>query len=93
MKKHLDIKIFGKVQGVFFRVSAKEEAEKLGIVGFTRNEADGSVYIEAEGDIKSLNKFLEWCKSGPDAAKVKKLIVTEGLIKNFSDFSRDFLDY
>lgn len=93
MIKHLNIKIYGQVQGVFFRISAKQEAEKLGIVGFAKNEPDGTVHIEAEGEKENLDKFLEWCKDGPDAAKVKKLIVTEGLIKNFSDFSRDFLDY
>lgn len=86
MRKHLNIKIFGRVQGVFFRISAKKEAEKLGIVGFARNESDGSVYIEAEGEEKDLDKFLDWCKEGPNLAKVDKLEVRKGPLKNFKAF-------
>lgn len=93
MKKHLNIKIYGQVQGVFFRISAKQEADKLGIKGFARNEKDGTVYIEAEGEKNNLDKFLEWCKNGPDAAKVEKIEVTEIPLKNFSEFNRDFADY
>ncbi len=60
--KHLNIKIHGQVQGVFFRDSAKQAADKLGIKGFAKNEADGTVYIEAEGEEAGLGKFLEWCR-------------------------------
>lgn len=91
--KHLNIKICGKVQGVFFRVTAKEKAEQLGISGFARNESDGSVYIEAEGDKVNLDKFIKWCHDGPEAAKVDKVEITERRLKNFSKFSRDFVDY
>ncbi len=87
--KHLNIKVYGQVQAVFFRTTAKEEAEKLGITGFARNERDGTVYIEAEGIDESLEKFLQWCKNGPEAALVKKIEVAEGPLKNFSDFTRD----
>lgn len=93
MEKHLNIKVSGFVQGVFFRETAKAEAEKLGISGFVRNEPDGTVYIEAEGDEASLNKFLTWCNDGPQAATVEKLEVTEGPLKNFSKFGRNFADY
>ena len=48
--KHLSIRVTGKVQGVFFRASTREEAQRLGLCGWVRNEADGSVRIEAEGD-------------------------------------------
>lgn len=91
--KHLNIKVYGRVQAVFFRVSAKEEAEKLGIKGFARNESDGTVYIEAEGSEKDLDKFLDWCKEGPNLAKVDKVEIRVGKIKNFSEFGRDFADY
>lgn len=91
--QHLNIKIYGQVQGVFFRVSAKEEAEKLGIKGFARNERDGTVYIEAEGDEVNLDKFIKWCHDGPEAAKVDKVEITKGPLKNFSEFGRDFTDY
>ncbi len=91
--KHLNIKVYGKVQGVFFRVSAKDEADKLGLKGFARNEKDGSVYIEVEGKKETLDKFLEWCKNGPEAAMVEKLEIKEGTVKNFSEFKRDFIDF
>ena len=93
MLKHLNIKIHGQVQGVFFRVSAKEEAEKLGITGFVKNAPDGSVYIEAEGEKENLDKFIKWCKNGPEHAEVEKIEVTEAHLKNFSEFKRDFADY
>ena len=93
MNKHFNIKIFGRVQGVFFRISAKEEAEKLGIVGLARNEKDGSVSIEAEGDEKKLDEFISWCKIGPQSAKVESVQIKQGKIKNFTEFSRDFNDF
>ena len=71
--KRLQIKIHGQVQGVFFRDSAKKEADELGLFGFARNEPDGTVYIEAEGDKEALGKFLEWCKKGTMSAKVEKV--------------------
>ncbi|MCX6765750.1 MAG: acylphosphatase [Candidatus Moranbacteria bacterium] len=70
---HLRIKIYGRVQGVFFRHSAREKAEELGISGFARNEPDGTVYIEAEGGKVKLEKFLEWCRKGPPLARVEKV--------------------
>lgn len=85
-KKHLNIKVSGLVQGVFFRHGAKEKADQLGITGFIRNEPDGSVYIEAEGGGESLNKFIEWCKRGPDSARVDSVEIKEGEFKNFQDF-------
>lgn len=86
MIKHLNITIYGQVQGVFFRASAKEQADKLGITGFAQNQPDGSVYIVAEGNDKDLDHFLRWCKTGPSGAKVEKIQVTENKPENFSQF-------
>ena len=69
----MTVKIYGFVQGIFFRFGAKVEAEKQGIKGFARNEDDGSVYIEAEGEEGKLRDFLEWCRMGPTFAKVEKI--------------------
>lgn len=71
--KHLNIKIYGQVQGVFFRISAQKEAEKLRITCSARNEPDGSVYIEVEGEEGSLEKFVKWCHKGPTLARVEKV--------------------
>ena len=81
--RHLNIRVFGRVQGVFFRTSAKERADDLGIKGFVRNESDDTVYIEAEGEEENLQKFLEWCKKGPEGAAVEKIETAEGELKNF----------
>ena len=84
--KHLDIIISGRVQGVFFRASSKAVADQLGIKGITRNNKDGTVFIEAEGDDFSLELFLEFCNKGSDRAIVENVTVTEGEMKNYRNF-------
>lgn len=64
------MKIKGKVQGVFFRASTRETAQKLGIRGWVRNLSDGTVETVAEGDSDALEKFIDWCKKGPESAVV-----------------------
>jgi acylphosphatase len=83
---HLDIKIYGRVQGVFFRTSSASKAKELNITGFVRNNTDDSVYIEAEGDRRDLDEFVGWCKHGPRFAKVEKVEVTEGATQGFPGF-------
>jgi len=85
--KHLNIKVIGRVQGVFFRHSARMKAQELGIFGFASNEAGGSVYIEAEGEDEDLEKFLDWCRQGTNSAEVKDVELREGSVENFKDFS------
>ncbi|MES2416592.1 MAG: acylphosphatase [Bacteroidota bacterium] len=84
--KHIDIKIKGKVQGVFFRASTKAVADQMGVKGLVRNEKDGSVYVEAEADAISLELFIEWCKEGPDNATVEQIEVEDGELKNYRNF-------
>lgn len=86
MPKHLAIRVTGRVQGVFFRASAKAEAERLGLAGFARNDDDGSVAIEVEGDAKALEAFVAWCGRGPDFAKVAAVEVHEGDPRHFDAF-------
>jgi acylphosphatase len=56
--KHWNIKVTGKVQGVFFRASTKAVADQLGVKGFVKNLSDGSVYIEAAGDHRERRSTL-----------------------------------
>jgi len=84
--KHLNIRVYGEVQGVFFRDSVRRKAEELGIKGFARNEPDESVYIEAEGLQEVLEKLVNWCWEGPESARVAKVEIEEGDTKNFEDF-------
>lgn len=82
--KHLLIK--GKVQGVFYRASAKNEAEKIGIKGWIKNTAGGDVEAYACGTEDQLNKFIAWCRQGPSNAVVTTVSVTnveEQKVENF----------
>lgn len=86
VKKHFNIKVKGKVQGVFYRASTKAVADQLGVKGFVKNEDDGSVYVEAEGDALTIESFLEWCHEGPERARVEDVESSEGEMKNFRNF-------
>ncbi len=86
MKSHYDIKVTGKVQNVNFRKAAKEKADILGLKGFVRNEADGSVYIEVEDGKHELAEFVLWCDMGPNKSQVESILLQNGDIKNFTDF-------
>lgn len=71
MKRYI-IRVTGKVQGVFYRDSARRVATTLGLSGVARNDPDGSVYIEVEGEESALEEFLEWCSVGPEHAIVQQ---------------------
>ena len=73
MGTRLHLKIYGNVQGVFFRASTRAKARKLGITGLVRNCSDGCVEIVAEGDEQTLIEFRNWCKEGPGQARVEKV--------------------
>ena len=78
--------IRGKVQGVFFRQTAKEKADKLGIKGTVENLPDDAVAIVASGDQEQLDHFVEWCRQGPPRAKVESLEIDKINPQNFSSF-------
>lgn len=81
---HLLIK--GKVQGVFYRASAKETADRTGVTGWVKNTPEGDVEAMATGTEKQLQQFISWCKKGPSSAKVRDVIVTEEDETVFNDF-------
>lgn len=84
--KHLNFRISGRVQGVFFRHSAKRLADELELAGFAKNEPDGTLTLEAEGTQEGLEVFAEWCKTGPPGAEVKNIEVVEGSLENYTGF-------
>ncbi|MCP3930373.1 MAG: acylphosphatase [Bacteroidetes bacterium] len=86
MQKHYNITIRGKVQGVWYRATTQRKAQELELKGFVRNQADGNVYAEAEGDEANLLNLVEWCKSGPPLARVDEVIVEESELKGFNIF-------
>ena len=73
MKKRIIIKVYGKVQGVFFRYTTRKIARKLGLTGIVKNMPDGSVFIVAEGPEEKLIKLLEFAKKGPEQAIVDRI--------------------
>lgn len=84
--RHIDVRITGKVQGVWYRKSAAEEALRSGVTGFAMNLPDGSVRIEAEGPQESLDRFLAWCRTGPPRAVVESVAVTDGPVIGYRHF-------
>jgi acylphosphatase len=84
--RHVKLTVRGKVQGVYFRASAKDKADELKIKGFVRNEPDSSVYIEAEGNDDAVQKLVSWCHTGPPRARVEKVEIKEGEVAGFENF-------
>ncbi|MCL4313364.1 MAG: acylphosphatase [Actinobacteria bacterium] len=75
VRRHLFIS--GKVQGVFFRASLQELAEKAGVSGWARNTPDGRVEAVLEGEEDAVNALISWCKVGPPRAEVKNVEMEE----------------
>ena len=71
--------VHGRVQGVFFRASTRVEAMRLGLTGYAKNLADGSVEVLACGDVGTLDEFERWLHHGPPAARV------DAVTRNVSD--------
>lgn len=65
--------VSGKVQGVFFRAAAREQALKLGLRGYAKNLADGRVEVLAAGDEAALDALTAWLREGPPMARVDEL--------------------
>jgi len=86
-KLNIQITVFGRVHGVGYRYSALHKARELSITGFVKNQYDGTVFIEAEGQEENLDQFILWCQQGPSFARVEKLSKTIGTLKGYSSFS------
>jgi len=84
--KNVSIKVKGRVQGVGYRYNTMIKARELGIKGYVKNERDGSVLIEAEGNQEELDEFTHWCTQGPNFARVDHISIHMGPVRNFEDF-------
>jgi acylphosphatase len=62
--------VSGRVQGVWFRDSCREQARAEGVAGFVRNRGDGSVEAEFEGPEPAVERVVAWCRTGPPRARV-----------------------
>lgn len=87
MLKSYEIKISGHVQNVSFRYSTQKIAHNFGINGTVQNVPDGSVFIHAEGEEKDIERLVDWCRHGPDRARVNKVELRAVELQNYSDFA------
>jgi acylphosphatase len=89
--KHLEVSIYGRVQGVSFRFNVKRKAEELGLSGWVKNMSNGSVYMEVEGDKDDLLDILNWCHKGPLFAKVERVDYEfSSRLKGFKNFKINY---
>lgn len=84
--ERIKIRIYGTVQGVFFRSTARKIMDELGLKGWIRNCDDGCVETEVEGDTHAVEQYRAWCKIGPAGAKVERVEEEEGEAKGYVRF-------
>lgn len=81
------LEISGRVQGVFYRAHAQNEAQKLRLTGYAKNMPGGSVEILLQGPESQINAFIEWAREGSPSAKVDKVEVKwQTPVENFKNF-------
>jgi acylphosphatase len=77
MTKAVSVTVIGRVQGVGFRYHVVEEARRLGVTGWVRNQPDESVAGHFEGDDDAVDALVAWCRRGPSYAVVRHVAQTE----------------
>lgn len=83
-----EIKVTGRVQGVWYRKFAEEKANELGIKGWVKNTADGGVLLMAQGEEIELETFIDWLRIGPPLARVNKITKAKmNLLSKFDNFT------
>jgi acylphosphatase len=75
----------GRVQGVGFRASTADQARRLGVVGWVRNQLDGTVEVEAAGDDAQVDALLAWLKRGPPSARVTGMDIVNLAVDQMAD--------
>lgn len=80
--------VSGKVQGVWFRASTKEQADTIGVTGWVRNLPDGRVEVMAAGERQQVAKLYAWLQHGPRLAKVTNLTYEECPWQAFAGFEQ-----
>jgi protein-L-isoaspartate(D-aspartate) O-methyltransferase len=77
--KSVSVRVYGRVQSVYYRASARMEGERLGLRGWARNASDGSVALHLQGDPAVVDAMLAWCRGGPPAARVSRVEVADAV--------------
>jgi acylphosphatase len=78
--------VHGRVQGVFFRDSVRERARAHGVAGWVRNTPEGTVEIHAEGDPDAVEHLLRFARTGPRAAEVDRVEVSDVPVEGHRGF-------
>jgi len=86
-KVRAHVLIEGRVQGVFFRASTRDEARARGLAGWVRNRPDGRVEAVFEGDKAVVENMLAWCQKGPPYAYVDQVEIA------YQPYQGDLLDF
>jgi acylphosphatase len=81
------VAVHGRVQGVWFRESARRRATELGLAGWVRNRSDGAVEAEIEGDEEAVGMLVAWFGHGPSGARVERLDVDQREPRGESGFT------
>jgi acylphosphatase len=79
-------RITGRVQGVFFRQSTSEQARAVGVSGWVRNCADGSVEVHVEGEAAAVNSLVDWLRRGPPSARIDTAEITDAEPRGLMSF-------
>ena len=78
--------VHGRVQGVWFRDSMRREAGRLGVAGWVKNRADGTVEAALEGTADAVDALTRWCERGPPGARVLRVETREEPAEGLADF-------
>ena len=79
--------IYGRVQGVCFRMETQRAAKRIGVSGWVKNRFDGTVEAVFEGDKNQVDQIIEWCGKGPSLSVVSNLEI------DWESFSGEFRDF
>lgn len=71
------VQVAGRVQGVFFRSTVQDEAQRLGVSGWVRNRDDGTVDGEFQGPRDAVDALVDVCREGSSQARVRDIDVEE----------------
>jgi acylphosphatase len=82
--------VSGRVQGVFYRASARQRAQELGCRGYAHNLPDGRVEVLAVGEPGAVHALVEWLRQGPPAAHVADVECSEVPLADLGEIPRTF---
>ncbi|MET0498216.1 MAG: acylphosphatase [Steroidobacteraceae bacterium] len=82
--------VSGRVQGVFYRASTREQAMRLGLAGYARNLDDGRVEVLVVGEHAAVARLIDWLHVGPPAASVKAVVIQEIGLQEFDELPTGF---